>query len=84
MPSADVRPGQGSGSAAGPDTTRLLHLVLDAVVTGGRAVSAVAAEHALGWWTFIDMVNAAALVLANPDTVSMQMPVRRLGRPGSP
>jgi len=44
-------------------------------VTGGRAVSSVAVEHALGWWTVMGMVNAAALVLADPDTV----PVRRLG-----
>jgi len=56
-------------------TARLRLLVLDAVVTGGRAVSSVAVEHALGWWTVMGMVNAAALVLADPDTV----PVRRLG-----
>jgi transposase len=56
-------------------TTRLRQLVLDAVVTGGRAVSSVAAEHQLGWWTVMGMVNAAALVLADPDTLA----VRRLG-----
>jgi transposase len=56
-------------------TTRLGQLVLDAVVTAGRAVSSVAAEHQLGWWTVMGMVNAAALVLADPDTVA----VRRLG-----
>jgi transposase len=56
-------------------TTRLRELVLEAVVDGGRAVSAVAAEHALGWWTVMGMVTAASLVLADPDTAV----VRRLG-----
>jgi transposase len=56
-------------------TTRLRGLVLDAVVDAGRAVSAVAAEHDLGWWTVMGLVNAAAVLLADPDTVH----VRRLG-----
>jgi Helix-turn-helix domain of transposase family ISL3 len=56
-------------------TTRLRGLVLEAVVVGGRAVSAVAAEHALGWWTVMSQVCLAGLLLADPDTV----PVRRLG-----
>lgn len=56
-------------------TARLRELVLDAVVDGGRAVSAVAAEHDLGWWTVMSQVAFAALLLADPDTVA----VRRLG-----
>jgi transposase len=56
-------------------STRLRELVLDAVVFGGRAVSAVAAEHGLGWWTVMSQISFAALLLADPDTVDP----RRLG-----
>jgi transposase len=56
-------------------TTRLRQLVLDQVVTEGRAISRVAAEHALGWWTVQGLVDAAALLLTDPDTIA----VRRLG-----
>jgi transposase len=56
-------------------TTRLRQLVLHQVVAEGRAISRVAAEHGLGWWTVQGLVTAAALLLTDPDTV----PVRRLG-----
>jgi transposase len=56
-------------------TTRLRQLVLDQVVGEGRAISRVAAEYGLGWWTVQGLVTAAALLLTDPDTVA----VRRLG-----
>jgi transposase len=56
-------------------TTRLRQLVLDQVVTEGRAICRVAAEHALSWWTVQGLVSAAALLLTDPNTIV----VRRLG-----
>jgi transposase len=59
-------------------TTRLREAVLDAVVAGGRAVSAVAAEHGLGWWTVMSQVVFAGLMLTEPGSVPAGT-VRRLG-----
>ena len=56
-------------------TTRLRQAALDAVTGAGRAVGEVAAAYGVAWWTVQKAVNAAALVLVDPDT----RPVRRLG-----
>jgi transposase len=59
-------------------TARLREAVLDAVVEGGRAVSAVADEHGLGWWTVMSQVLFAGLMLTDPDSPRPGT-VRRLG-----
>jgi transposase len=56
-------------------TTRLRALVLEAVVGAGRAVGEVAAAHGVSWWTVQAVLNAAAVLSIDPETVA----VRRLG-----
>jgi hypothetical protein len=59
-------------------TTRLREAVLEAVVAGGRAVSAVAGGHGLGWWTVMSQVVFTGLMLTDPDILHAGT-VRRLG-----
>jgi transposase len=56
-------------------TTRLKTALLDAVVGSGRAVSEVAADLRVAWWTVQATVNAAAVLLPEVDNLH----VRRLG-----
>jgi transposase len=56
-------------------STRLRAVMLEAVVSAGRAVAEVAGAHGLSWWTVQKTVNTAADLLTDPDDVL----VRRLG-----
>ncbi|HEU4546626.1 MAG TPA: ISL3 family transposase [Microlunatus sp.] len=56
-------------------TTRLRTAVLDAVIGSGRAVSEVAANFKVAWWTVQATVNAAAVLLPDID----ELRIRRLG-----
>jgi transposase len=56
-------------------TTRLKTALLDAVIGSGRAVSEVAADLRVAWWTVQATVNAAAVLLPEVDNLH----VRRLG-----
>ena len=56
-------------------TTRLKTALLDAVIGSGRAVSEVAADLGVAWWTVQATVNAAAVLLPEVDNLH----VRRLG-----
>jgi transposase len=56
-------------------TTRLRTAVLDAVSDSGRAVSEVAADYGLAWWTVQATVIAAAVPLPGVDDLH----IRRLG-----
>jgi transposase len=56
-------------------TTRLKTALLDAVINSGRAVSEVAADLRVAWWTVQATVNAAAVLLPEVDNLH----VRRLG-----
>jgi transposase len=56
-------------------TSRLKTALLDAVIGSGRAVSEVAADLGVAWWTVQATVNAAAVLLPEVDNLH----VRRLG-----
>jgi transposase len=56
-------------------TTRLKTAVLNAVIDSGRAVSEVAADFGVAWWTVQATVNAAAVLLPSVDDLH----VHRLG-----
>jgi transposase len=56
-------------------TTRLKTALLAAVIDSGRAVSEVASDYGVAWWTVQATVNAAAVLLPNVDDLQ----VRRLG-----
>jgi transposase len=56
-------------------TTRLKTALLDAVINSGRAVSEVAADLGVAWWTVQATVDAAAVLLPEVDNLH----VRRLG-----
>ena len=56
-------------------TTRLKTALLDAVINSGRAVSEVAANIGVAWWTVQATVDAAAVLLPEVDNLH----VRRLG-----
>jgi transposase len=56
-------------------TTRLKTALLDAVIGSGRAVSEVAADLRVAWWTVQATVNSAAVLLPEVDNLH----VRRLG-----
>jgi transposase len=53
-------------------TTRLRGQVLAAVVAAGRSVAEVAGSHGLSWWTVQAVLNAAAVLLVDPDSVAPQ------------
>jgi transposase len=50
-------------------TTRLKTALLDAVIGSGRAVSEVAADLGVAWWTVQATVNAAAVLLPEVDNL---------------
>ena len=56
-------------------TTRLKTALLDAVISSGRAVSEVAADLGVAWWTVQATVDAAAVLLPEVDNLHL----RRLG-----
>jgi transposase len=56
-------------------TTRLKTALLDAVINSGRAVSEVAADLGVAWWTVQATIDAAAVLLPEVDNLH----VRRLG-----
>jgi transposase len=56
-------------------TTRLKTALLWAGIDSGRAVSEVAADYGVAWWTVQDTINAAAVLLPTID----ELQVRRLG-----
>jgi transposase len=56
-------------------TSRLKTALLEAVIDSGRAVSEVAADFGVAWWTVQATVNTAAVLLPDVD----ELHVRRLG-----
>ena len=74
-PRRTFTPASGQLPARARCTTRLKTALLAAVIDSGRAVSEVAADHGVAWWTVQATVNAAAVLLPEVD----ELQVSRVG-----